>query len=235
MNLFTRLQVFISSKTNAALDRAEDPRQTLDYAYGRQQELLHKVKRGLIEVATSRRQLELQAKRLRERVPQFEEQARRALAAGREDLARLALQRKQTCLTELAGLERQLAETTEEEGKLTVAQGQFASRVETFRARRETLTARYTAAEAQVRVHEALSGISGESAALGSALERTESKINRMQARATALDALIENGALTPPDGEDPLERELRDLAAAGAVEDELAQLKAQTSNPNNQ
>ncbi len=227
MNIFTRIRMFFSSKTNAALDRIEDPRDTLNYGYARQRELQQKVKQGLIEVATSRRQLEAQAKKLNDRVPQLEEQAQRALASDRKDLARMALQRKQTCLAELARLETQLAEVAEEERKLTLAEQQFAQRLDTFRTRRGALSAQYTAAEAQVRIHEALGSVSDESAELGMALERAEDKITRMQARASALDALIDNGSLTPLGGEDTVERELLELAASKAVEDELTTIKA--------
>jgi phage shock protein A len=227
MKWLTRIQMIFNAKANAALDAAEDPRETLEYAYTRQQELLRQVKQGLIDVATSRKQLEGQAAKLQARVPQLEEQARRALAAGREDLARMALQRKQTSLTELAGLETQLAEVAAEERKLTQAEAQFAMRVDAFRTRRETLGARYTAAEAQVRIHESLSGVSGEFSELGLSLDRAEEKIERMKARASAIDALIETGVLNLPGGGDAVERELREVASAQAVEAELAALKA--------
>lgn len=123
MSLITQIQMFFKVKTHAALDRMEDPRQTLEYAYQRQQEMLRKIKQGLIDVATARHQIEAQARKLPERLPILDEQAARALSAGREDLARLALQRKQTCLTELAQLEQQALETAAEERKLTTADG----------------------------------------------------------------------------------------------------------------
>jgi len=227
MSIITQIQMFLKIKTNAAMDRLDDPRQTLEYAYTRQQEMLRKIKQGLIEVATARRQIEYQAKKLRDRLPLLDDQAARALAAGREDLARLALQRKQTCLSELTQLEQQAAETTEEERKLTVAEQQFALRVDAFRTRRDSLSARYTAAEAQVNINESLGGITGESSSLGSAIEHAEEKIERMQARASAIDALIGNGALSVVGGGDPLERELVEIASGQAVESELAALKA--------
>lgn len=230
MSLLTQIQMFFKVKTTAALDSLEDPRQTLEYAYQRQQDMLRRVKAGLIDVAASRRHIEFQARKLRERLPVLDDQAKRALAAGREDLARVALQRKQTCLAELAGLDKQAAEVAEEERKLTLAEQQYALRVDAFRTRRDSLSARYTAAEAQVRISETLGGVSSESASLGSALEHAEEKIDRMQARASAVAALIENGALVVPGGDDPIERELRDLASGQAVEDELAALKAQAA-----
>ena len=191
MSIVTQIQMFFKVKTNAALERMEDPRQTLDYAYTRQQEMLRKVKQGLIDVATARRQIEFQVKKLRERLPLLDDQAKRALAAGREDLARLALQRKQTCLTELSQLEQQARETAEEERKLTAAERQFSTQVDSFRTRRDALSARYTAAEAQVHITESLSGLSKDSASLGGSIERAEEKIGRMQARASAIDALM--------------------------------------------
>ena len=139
----------------------------------------------------------------------------------------MALQRKQTCLSEISRLETQLADVAKEERKLTVAEQQFAQRLDSFRTRRSALSAQYTAAEAQVRIHETLGSVSDESAELGMALERAEDKITRMQARASALDALIANGSLTPLGGEDTVERELQELAASKAVEEELAALKA--------
>jgi phage shock protein A len=232
MSLLNRIQMFIQVKTQSALDRLEDPRETLEQAYARQQEMLRRVKLGLLDVATARRQLQLRAEKQRARAEQLSEQAERALAAGREDLARAALQRKQVCLNEVAQLEKQAQELGVDESKLAAAEQRFAERVEAFRARRTSLAARYAAAEAQVRVAESVNGLSAESAELGAALERTEDKIERMQARAAALDALIESGAFTPPDRDDAIDRELNELAAAQAIEAELAALKSKAAAP---
>ncbi len=217
-------------RTSAALDQAEDPREVLDYAYSQQLELLRKVKQGLVDVTTSKAQLQRQAEKLRARLPYLEDQARRALAASREDLARLALERKQTAMAELQGLESQTAEVAEEQRKLTLAEQQLAARIEEFRTRRESVAARYTAAQAQVRVNEALTGVSGELADLSMAVGRAEEKTERLQARASAIDALLEGGALALPAGAsgDAIERELRQISAGQAVEAELAALKEQ-------
>src|SRR5205814_3551245 len=96
-----RVLLFLRVRLSAALNRAEDPRQTLDYAQEQQQELLRQVRQGVIEVATSKRLLEQQARKLAEQLPRADDQARRAMAAGREDLARIAIQRKQAASDEL--------------------------------------------------------------------------------------------------------------------------------------
>lgn len=229
MGLLNRVLLLGKTKTSAALDRIEDPRQVMDFAFAQQQELLVKVKRGLVEVATSKAQLVRQARRLHERIPQCEAQAAQALELGRDDLALGALQRKQVALAELEALETQVAEVGEEEARLAAVQQTLAVRIEEFRSRRNVMSARYTAAGARVRVNEALGGISGEMAELGLALGRAEEKTERLQARASALDSLIDADLLLPAwsDGE-PVAAELRRLGATHAAETELIALRLQ-------
>lgn len=227
MGLWSRIKLLFNANASAALDRAEDPRLMFDYAYVQQQELLRKVREGLVEVATSKRQLEHQTRKIEESIPHLEEQARRAVGAGREDLARTALQRRQTGLAELEDLQHQVAEVAQEEAKLTSTEQALSARIEEFRTRRQVMTARYSAAEAQVRVQEALTGVSGELADLGMALGRAEEKVERMQARASALGELIEPGALSlPAGGGDDVERELRRITGERTIEEQLAALK---------
>ena len=229
MGLGSRLLLLVKGKFSAALDRAEDPREVLEYGYQAQQRQLVQVKRGLVEVATSKAQLERQSAKLRERVPLCEEQAQQALELGREDLAREALQRKHAALAELDGLETQVAEVGDEEQRLAAAQQQLALRIEEFRARKTILSARYSSAQARVKAVEAMSGISGEMAELNLALGRAEEKTERLQARAGALDALIESNALAPAwGGADALGQELRQLVSAQAAEAELEELRRQ-------
>ena len=229
MRISSRILMFFRVKANTALDRVADPRQVMDYAYSQQQEMLVKTKQGLVEVATSKAQLDQQSRRLRTRVPQTEQQARRALSAGRDDLARIALTRKQTILAELEQLDLQIAEVAEDEARLTRAEQQLAARIEEFRTRRDVISARYTAARAQVRATEALTGVSSEFAELGMALGRAVEKTERMQARATAIGSLLDAGTLAlPTTGTDIIEGELLRVTAEDAVDHELATLKAE-------
>ena len=228
MGLISRILMVFKMKANSAVDRMEDPRQLVDYAYEQQYELLRKTKQGLVEVATSKVRLERQASSLRTQVPQLEDKAARALKASRPDLARIALERKQTILSELEQLDLQVVEVAGEEQRLTQTEQQLAARIEEFRTRRDAISARYTAAQAQVRVTEALSGVSGEFAELGMALGRAAEKTERMQARASAIGSLFEVGSLALPEhGTDPIERELSQGMADQAVEQELAALEA--------
>jgi phage shock protein A len=228
-NLRSRLSLFFNVKTNAALDQVEDPREVLEYAYGEQQMHLRSVRRGLVEVAAARQQLEHQAERLRSRAVRLDDQARRALRTNREDLARQALERKQAVLAEVRALDDQRAAIARDEARLRIAEQQMAQRVERFKFRRSVAAARYAAAEAQVSVGEALAGITGgsEEAELSLAVERSEERIDQLSARAIALADLSESGVLVEqtPAG-DQVERELNAAEAAEAVERELEALK---------
>jgi phage shock protein A len=225
--LRSRIALLAKGKLSAALDRAEDPREILDYAHEQQRRQLVEVKRGLVEVATSRARLERAARTLRERVPACEGQAQRALELGREETAREALRRKHAALAELEGLETQIAEVAGEEQRLAAAQRQLAARVDEFASHRTIVSARYSSAQARVRAAETLAGVSGELAELGLALGRAEEKTERLQARAGALDELIESGALDPPwGGADALGQELRRLVSARDAEAELEELR---------
>ncbi len=228
MGLLSRMGTVLKAKMNALLDATENPSENLDYSYQKQLELLQQVKRGIVDVVTSKRRLQLQAARIQEQLSQLDQQAAQAVGAGRDDLARLALQRKQAVQQQLTSLESQMSDLEQEQQRLTVAESRLSTKVEAFRTRKETIKAQYTAAEAQVRIGEAVHGLSEEMADLGMAIERAEEKTEKMRARASAIDELVEQGVLADPLARDtdPVSRELNQLAAQQNVENELAALK---------
>lgn len=230
MSVMKRLKLIFSAKANKALDRAEDPRETLDYSYQRQLEMLQKVRRGVADVATSRKRLELQITQLQQQSDKFEVQGRQALAAGREDLAREALTRRSGVQQQQADLATQHAALQGEEEKLTLASQRLQAKVDAFRTRKETIKATYSAAEAQTKIGEAFSGISEEMGDVGLAVQRAEDKTQALQARAGAIDELLASGALDDVSGtsKDDLTVELERLSSEGDVELELARLKGE-------
>ncbi len=230
MGILSRMSTVVKSKMNRILDNAENPNETLDYAYEQQMETLRDVKRGVVEMVTAKRRLELQASKVKDSVVKLDGQARQAMAAGREDLARLALQRKQASLVELEGLDQQISDLELEQEKLTQAEQRMQAKVAAFRTRKEVVKAQYNAAQAQVRIGSALSGISEEMGDVSRAIDRAEQKTETMRARAGAIDELAELGVLDDFTGTsgDPLSRELSQLMAEQNVEDELAALKGE-------
>ncbi|MBF9066738.1 PspA/IM30 family protein [Streptacidiphilus fuscans] len=231
MGLVHRVTDMFKIKANKALDRAEDPRETLDYAYQRQIQMLQKVKRGLADVTTSRKRIEMQRTQLAGSATRLQSQAEQALGAGREDLAREALTRRAGVLAQDQELKDQLVALQQEEEKLTTASRQLETRVDEFRTRKETVKASYTAAEAQTSINEAATGISDGMGDIGSAVQRAQDKTEQLQARAGALDELMASGALEDPASpvaHDDLRDQLDALTAGGEVEAELAAMKAE-------
>lgn len=230
MGVMKRLSMIFRAKANKALDRAEDPRETLDYSYQRQLELLQKVRRGVADVATSRKRLELQMRQLGQQSEKLEGQGRQALSAGREDLAREALSRRSGVQQQITDLQTQYAALQGEEEKLTVASQRLQAKVDAFRTRKETIKATYTAAEAQTQIGEAFSGLSEEMGDVGLAVQRAEDKTAQLQARSGAIDELLASGTLDDVTGssKDDLTAELERMSSQNDVELELSRLKGE-------
>jgi len=230
MSVMKRVSLIFKSKANKALDKMEDPRETLDYSYQRQLEMLTQVRRGVADVATSRKRVELQINTLQREMDKRDGQARQALGNGREDLARDALTRKATLQTQLGDLQTQYQSLQADEEKLTAASQRLQAKVEAFRTQKETIKATYTAAEAQSRIGEAVTGISEEMGDVGMAVQRAQDKTAQMQARAGAIDELMASGALDDVTGpqRDDIQAELDSMRGGHDVELELERLKGE-------
>jgi len=185
------------------------------------------------DVATSRKRVELQAEQFQASVAKLEGQARDAMALGKEDLAREALTRKAAAAEQLAGLTAQRDQLAAEEDKLVEASKRLQAKVDAFRTHKEVIKATYTAAEAETKVGEAVSGISEEMSDVGLAVQRAEDKTAEMHARAGAIDELLASGALndvTAP--ADPIQAELDRASATSSVENDMARLKGEVAAP---
>ena len=228
MGMLSRMSTIVKSKINRIMDNAENPAETLDYSYEKQLEMLRNVKRGVVEMVTTKRRLQSQAAKAQQNLAKLDTQARQALSAGREDLARMALERKQTTIAELEGLDEQIANLEIEQEKLTHAEQRLQAKVSAFKTQKEVIKAQYSAAQAQVRIGSALSGLSEEMGDISLAIERAENKTETMRAKAGAIDELVATGVLDDPTGMDPLDRQLQQLSASSSVDAELAALKGQ-------
>jgi phage shock protein A len=228
--LLERMSLVIKSKLNRLLDRAEDPSETLDYSYEEQLKLLQNVKRGIADVVTSKKRLQLQADKLEQSLVKLETQARDALAAGREDLARQALERKTLAQGQLKDLDVQIQQLEGQQEKLASSEKQLSAKIEAFRSQKEVIKAQYSAAEAQVRIGEAATGIGEQMADTGLAIQRAKDKTEQMQARAGAVEELIEAGTLEDFTAGDQsqLDRELAQISAGQQVDAELERLRAE-------
>src|SRR5207247_8070240 len=196
MGFFSRLANLFRMRANAALDKVEDPGQVMDYSYSKQLEQLQNLKRSIAEVVTNEKRLEMQQSQIQQKINTLDQQAMQALQANREDLARMALQRKETLLVQINSYEQQLAQLKAQEEKLISMERTISARVEAFRTQKEMVKAQYNAAQAQVKINETITGISEEMTEMNLAMQRAQDKVLTMQARANAMEALIDQGAL---------------------------------------
>jgi phage shock protein A len=232
MSLFQRAHDIVAAKANKALDAAENPNEMLDYSYEQMLDHITQVRRALVDITASKKQLELQEQQLQHSVDHLNDQAKAALAQGREDLAREALSRKATAQQQIDEMEPQHQQLNDEEQKMEQTLSTLQQRVNEFRSKKEVMKAQYTAASAMTSVNEEAAGISKSFSDSGAALQRAQDKIANMQARASATDELLQSGVLEDVGGDtDDIQRELDQASASSNVDAQLAALKAQLAS----
>jgi phage shock protein A len=227
-----RMSTVVKAKISRLLDRTEDPSETLDYSYQKQIENLQTVKKGIADVVTSKKRLQLQTEKMQQQVVKLDTQARQALAAGQEDLARTALERKNVTQAEMQSLDTQIGQLEQQQEQMTASEQKLRVKIEQFRSKKEVIKAQYSAAEAQVRISEAATGVGEEMADVGLAMQRALDKTENMKARADAVSELEAAGtfedltALGP--GEDDIDRQLKQLSSSSEVDTELEKMRAE-------
>ena len=182
--------------------------------------MLQNVKRGVADVVTAKKRLQLQTNQLEQSVVKPRHQARQALGAGREDLAREALQRK-TVVQQLQDLDQQVEGLASQQ---ELSERRLNAKIEAFRSQKEVIKAQYSAAEAQVQIGEAATGIGEQMADTGLAIQRAKDKTEQMTARAAAVEELVAAGTLEDFTAGDKtqLDRELEQLSSQAQVDQEL-------------
>src|SRR3989475_1582462 len=230
-----RMSTVVKAKVSKLLDRAEDPAETLDYSYQKQVEQLQNVKKGIADVVTAKKRLQMQESSLQQSVVKLDTQARQALSSGNEELARTALERKNVAQTELQSLDKQVGELEDQQQKLTDSEQKLRAKIEAFRTKKEVIKAQYSAAEAQVRISEAATGVGEEMADVGLAMQRAVDKTEQMKARADAVSELESAGTFEDltalGSGEDDIDKQLRELSSTSQVDDELAKMKGEVGS----
>jgi phage shock protein A len=190
-----RLGQFLRSSMDALLAPAVDPRSTYPDPGQRQTELLAQVSSAAVRLAETRKRLESQRASINTSSELLDREARSAIADGREDLARLALRRQRLCLTELGKFDRQIEGLRVEERQLEFLERRVRAQIEAVQVRERMAEVRRSAAQAHIEAGEALSGI-GTISKDTDFLEQIERDAEDLEARADAIDELIETGIL---------------------------------------
>jgi phage shock protein A len=229
LGLTNRFTTLLKQKVNTLLDKYEDPKEALDYSYQNQIETMNKLRRSIAEVVTAKTRLQMQKTKLVENIRTLDEESRRAIEQDREDLAKLALEKKNENMLQLQNLDKQIIDMQTQQDKLEQTEKRLSAKVEEFRSKKEVIKAEYTAADAQVRIKENLTGISEEMADVGVAMNKAEDKTEQMKAKAKALDEMIDSGVLTDyTSDKDDVEAKLEKMIVKSSVDQELAKLKAE-------
>jgi phage shock protein A len=227
-----RFSTVVKAKVSKLLNRAEDPSETLEYGYQKQVEMLQDVKKGIAEVTTSKKRIQMQSQKMEAQVVKLDTQARQALFQNNEELARVALERKTGVQNELQSLDAQVAELERQQEQLTQNEQKLRQKIEAFRTKKEVIKAQYSAAEAQVRISEAATGVGEQMADLGLAIQRAEDKTEDMRARAGAVEELEAAGTFDDLSrigpGQDDIDRQLAELSTGSQVDSELERMKAE-------
>lgn len=228
MGLIDRFMRIFRMKAESTLEKMEDPRKTLDFSLVEMNENLRKIERSLLDISTAKQKLIVQRDDLVKNIERYNGQARQALEFKRDDLAQVAISRKQELQQRLEDVEQNINRVEQQMTSLESSRDSLKAKIESFKGRKEELKAMYGAAEAQVRIKETLTGISEELTDVGQSVSRAEDRIKDMQARAEAIDELIARGSIEDVLGESKsdVERELEQIGRSKAVEEELARLK---------
>jgi phage shock protein A len=232
-SILSRFKAIFQAQANAVADQMEDPGASLDYSLTKLEGNRRQLSRDLIEVSAAKQRLENQRDEVAAAVDKYEKQARASVEAGRDDLARTALERKHEAEVRQAELEANIAHLERQVENLKQTQANLDRKITLFRSKKEELKSIYDSSQAQLRVREALSGISEDLADVGNTIQRAEARIQEMQSRADAIDALVAEGVLTDvlePDTDD-IDRELARIGRSQAVDEELARLKSEVED----
>lgn len=231
MGILKRTADILSAKVNSLLDRSENPKEMLDYSYEKQKELLQNVNKGIANVMTAKKQLEIKKDELNVAKEKHQRQAEAAVQAGRDDLAALALSRKQETMQTIENLNQQIVGIDKNLENLKATKKKLEMKIQQFGAHKEILKAQYDASKATVNVQESLTGLGEDIADVKSTVDRVEGKIQKQKARADAISTMVDEGTLTEvdfgPEKKDDIDRELAKIGSSSNVNSELAALKA--------
>jgi phage shock protein A len=230
MGIARRIAELYQAKVNALLDRAEDPREMLDYSYGQQQEFLRRMRLAVAELAANRQRAQGQETELRRAADRIRTQAEQAVAAGKQDLGREALAYRAEMIAHADDLAAAQDALAVEEERLAEEARRLETRFEAFRYRKEALKAAYTAAGAAAAG--APAGSFPDPAGVVEAARRAEDQTVALQARAEALSEQLKVGGpvMLPSLDAYRIAEQLDELSRDAAVEEELASIRTQVA-----
>ena len=231
MSIFQRFSNIFQQKSNAALDRMEDPSQAIDLSYQQLLEQQQKLRAALVGATTGQKRLENQATEMDKRIAQLNTAAQQSMQSGKEDLATQALTQAEVLTQQRQQLNPQIQSISAQVAKLQVGIARYQARVQAFASQRESLKASYEASQATSAAGDTLAGIGEHTSDAAMMMQRAQDKIARTQAHADAVDSLLDSGVLDAPllsGGATSLDDQITATVVETNVQAKLAAMKAQ-------
>jgi phage shock protein A len=187
MTLWSRLRRIFQQRANAALDRADDPIAAFELAYAAQIRAHEQAKRGIADVLTSEKRLEMEVRSLDANAARAFAAAGEAARLGDDAKARVHLEHEAFVLAQRDRLLNEVDDVRTQRKTLEATTEVLRRRLEAMRTERLALQARYATANATIRATEHVTGLSREMSDVARLIESAREASLGVQARAAAL------------------------------------------------
>jgi phage shock protein A len=214
MGILDRMQRLVRANINDMIDRAEDPEKMIDQILRDMQSNIVTARSQVAAMIAQEKELEADLNETRQLAAEWGEKAKRAVDAGKDDLAREALRRKRDNDENAGAYEQQHAVQLQTVEKLKSQLQQLESKYQQTLGQRDSLLARQRRAKATQRVAEFTTTLAPMDAS--SELDRMERKIRSNESQAAALTEM----------GDTSLDAQFRELDYDVDIERELEALK---------
>jgi len=211
MGIFSRLKTLISSNVNDMIGKAEKPEKMLNQLIIDMQEQLLESKRAVALAIADEKKLEREVINQEAQAQEWERKAMLAVKAGKDDLAKEALLRKQEYDNAAAEYRKQWEVQKVSVEQLKESLRELQNKIEEAQRKKNLLIARAKRAEAQQKIQNTISSVSGNRSAFD-AFDRMAQKVEQMEAQADAA-------------------RELEDFTTSASLEKRFKELEKSDSS----
>jgi len=185
MGIFSRLKTLISANVNAMINKAEKPEKMLNQLIIEMNEQLIESKKAVAMAIADEKKLEREKDNQFTQAKDWERKAMLAVTSGKDDLAKEALLRKQEYDNAAAEYQKQWESQKTSVEHLKTSLKELQVKIEEAQRKKNLLIARAKRAEAQQKIQNTISSVSGNRSAFD-AFDRMAAKVDEMEAMADA-------------------------------------------------
>jgi phage shock protein A len=189
MGIFSRLKTLVSSNVNDMISKAEKPEKMLNQLLIDMSEQLIESKKAVALAIADEKKLERELQNQESQSKEWERKAMLAVQAGKDDLAKEALLRKQEYDNASVEYRKQWEAQRASVDSLKESLRELQNKIEEAQRKKNLLIARAKRAEAQQKIQSTISSVSGNRTAFD-AFDRMAAKVDQMEAQADAAKEL---------------------------------------------